>query len=519
MPKDVPAATLAAAAGTRRIWISAGLTLALCGAFLCAIFPTEIEGAVRVWLESTAYNHCFLIPAVAAYLAWDRRETLAGLEPRPDLRVVLLLVPLAALWLIAATLSILEAQQFVLVAMFEVMALAIMGWRVYRAMLTPFLYLFLLVPSGGFLVPSLQDFTARFVVVGLRIVGIPTFSDGTFIEIPAGTFVVAEACAGLRFLVASVAFGILFATLTYRSWTRRAIFIALSVLVPIIANGFRAFGLLVLAELTGNTTAVMADHILYGWLFFSLVTFVQIGIGMTFTDGNQRAAAAPLIAAGAAKPLRPWRLGLVAVACLAVAASGPVYAQVRDWGVPHGQLADLRPPAAGSGWSEAMPSDVWKPHVIGADREFFEGFSGGGDTVLRYVALYRTSGFHNNLVRSGNRLADDDQWHVGGHGVARVAIGGTERTVAAAEIGNGMRRLLVWSFYVVNGQILASPMQAKLAQLRDLFGSGSPVAAYVVVATEESATAEHAKSVLQRFIEEMSSPTDYLERVAGSARR
>src|SRR5215471_13364836 len=96
------------------------------------------------------------------------------------------------------------------------------------------------------------------------------------IEVPGAKFTVAEACAGLRFLIASVALGALYGYLMYRSWTRRIIFLALSIVVPIIANGFRVMGISVLGYLLSSAEAATADHILYGWLFFSIVSLLLI---------------------------------------------------------------------------------------------------------------------------------------------------------------------------------------------------------------------------------------------------
>ena len=42
----------------------------------------------------------------------------------------------------------------------------------------------------------------------------------------------AEACAGLRFLIASIAFGVLYSVLIYRSYTRRTLFIVASIILP-----------------------------------------------------------------------------------------------------------------------------------------------------------------------------------------------------------------------------------------------------------------------------------------------
>ncbi len=372
-------------------WAASCGALVVVALVLCALFPGEAAGALHVWLTSTAYNHCFLILPVALYLAWQRRDALMALAPRPDLRPLLLIVPLSLLWLVAASLSVLEVQQFLVMAIFEVAALSLVGWAAYRALLTPFLYLFFLVPSGYVLVPTLQDFTARFIVHGLELLHIPVYSDGTIIEVPSGTFVVAEACAGLRFLIASIAFGVLFATLMYQSRLRRTLFIALSTVVPIVANGFRGLGLIVISEFFGSANAVMTDHIFYGWLFFSLVTALLIAIGMAFTDIKPEAPAPAAAGPGADAP-RLSRYAAIAAASVILAAAGPAYAQLRDWRV--NPLPDLiAAPAVAPPWRPAAAGTaLWQPRINAPDRAFRDAFGDGGATVMRYVALYRTGG-------------------------------------------------------------------------------------------------------------------------------
>src|SRR4029077_461187 len=115
------------------------------------------------------------------------------------------------------------------------------------------------------------------------------------IDVPAGKFVVAEACAGLRFLIASVAFGVFFAVITYRSRWRRIAFIGLSVVVPIIANGARAFGIIYAAEIVGSPAAVMADHVIYGWGFFSAILVLLTLLGRSFADRHQASDRYPLV--------------------------------------------------------------------------------------------------------------------------------------------------------------------------------------------------------------------------------
>ena len=211
---------------------------------------------------------------------------LAGLSPKPIPWVLPLVPAIGAVWLIARLIGLLEAQQLLLIAMLQVVFLAALGWRVYRALAFPLLYLFFLVPTGEFLVPALQDFTARFTVFCLQLSGIPVYSDGFLISIPNENFYVAEACAGLRFLIATIAFGFLFADFTYHSLWRKACFIAICLVAPVIANGFRAYGIILLAYLTDGHLAVEADHIIYGWVFFSMVTVGLMAIGWTFRESG-----------------------------------------------------------------------------------------------------------------------------------------------------------------------------------------------------------------------------------------
>ena len=291
------------------------------------LFLPEGVAAVGTWNTSTAYGHCYLVLPMALYLAWDRREALAGVPLRAQPEFVLLALPVAMGWLVAERLGIMEGRQLMAVAAADVLFLVVLGWRVFKAMLGPFLYLFFLVPFGAFLTPALQQFTARFTVMGLHLLGIPTYSDDLIIEIPEGTFFVAEACAGLRFLIAAVAFGVFYALLNYRSWRRRAVFIGASLVVPVIANGFRALGIVVLGHVLGSAEAAAADHVIYGWVFFSFVMLLLVAAGLPLRE-------APAGAPPGQEGRRVYREGgspvwAVLAACMAIAA-GPAVARTLD---------------------------------------------------------------------------------------------------------------------------------------------------------------------------------------------
>ena len=284
------------------------------------LFLPECRAAVGVWLASTAYGHCFLVLPMAAYLVWDRRDSLRGLQPLPTPAFAVLAVPAALAWFAAERLGIMEGRQLAALAGLEVLFLTLLGWRMFLALSGPLLFLVFLVPFGAFITPALQSFTAGFIAAGLHLLGIPAYITELTIEISAGSFYVAEACAGLRFLIAAVAFGVFYALLNYRSPGRRVAFIAASIIVPILANGVRALGIVVLGNVLGSAEAAAADHVIYGWGFFSVVMLLLVAAGMPWRQAP--VAAAPW------QPGLPLRMGPLwpAVAVFVVCAAGPAAA-------------------------------------------------------------------------------------------------------------------------------------------------------------------------------------------------
>jgi exosortase A len=304
----------------RRLLPPLGIGLLLLG----LLFNREVGSAIRTWDDSTAYNHCFLVIPIALYLYWDRRQDLAGIPARAFPPALLLGLPLAAIWLVSERLGIMEGRQLVAISFVEVLFLGVLGKRLWWALAGPLLYLYFLVPFGEFLTPKLQDVTTWFIRHGLDILGIPAYIDGYTIEIPQGAFFVAEACAGLRFLIASVAFGTLYSLLMYRSPVRRGVFMLVSIIVPIIANGFRGIGIVYLGYLLGSAQAAAADHIVYGWLFFSAVILVLIALGLPFRqDQLSTRSGSPVVDTGApavsVRGVFAVALGIVVVAALSPA--------------------------------------------------------------------------------------------------------------------------------------------------------------------------------------------------------
>jgi exosortase A len=258
---------------------------------LFVLFSSTATQIAQTWWGNDAYNHGLFILPISLFLVWRLRHKLARIAPQPTIWGVGAMAAAAFGWLFGNVAGVLVVEQFSLVFMLQAFILSVVGWRVARAALFPIFFLVFAVPFGEFLIPPLQDFTALFTVRALQLTGIPVFLEGLYIQIPAATFEVAAACSGSRFLITSVTLGALVANQFYHQTWRRVLFIALAILVPIIANGFRAYGLVMIAHLSDLELAVGADHVTFGLIFLSIVIVLLLLAGSLFREKTLPAGA------------------------------------------------------------------------------------------------------------------------------------------------------------------------------------------------------------------------------------
>ena len=152
----------------------------------------------------------------------------------------------------------------------------LLGWRAARVWWFPLAFLFLAVPVGDFMLPVLMSWTADFTVLALRWSGVPVYREGLQFVIPSGAWSVVEACSGIRYMIASVTVGCLFAYLSYSSLKKRLIFVGVAILVPLVANWLRAYMIVMIGHLSGNELATGVDHLIYGWVFFGVVILAMV---------------------------------------------------------------------------------------------------------------------------------------------------------------------------------------------------------------------------------------------------
>jgi exosortase A len=508
------AAPVASDPDMRMVWIVLGIGLVA----LVWLFRGTAAAAVDTWYSSDTFQHGFLIIPIVLYLTWEKRATLARMTARPTIWGVALFAVAGFGWLLGNLGGVLVVQQFALIGMIQSTVLAVLGWRMARVLVFPLFFLLFAVPFGEFLVPPLQDLTAEFVVVALRLFDIPVFLDGIFLSIPTGNFEVARACAGVRFLIATLALGFLFSHLTFKLRRNWVYFIGLSIIIPIVANGIRAFGIVAIAYMTNNEIAVGVDHIVYGWVFFAFVTFALLGVGMMFREARQPLPAQPVIDAAAMAPMGSVPISkviTVAAVVLLVGAVWPAYAQYSSRVASDVTRPVLAAPEVGGGW-RMLPEvdDDWKPSFVGNDIALRRTFVKDGREVQLFIAYYAYQRQGAEVVSFDNSIEIEDVWVRAGSGSAVAPVDGEPLKVGMIRMLGQRGGRVVYHWNWVGGAFESSPYLTKLSETIARLRGAPSAAAYIAVAADYSETPDQARATLNEFLASVGSFQTALTRAA-----
>lgn len=427
---------------------------------------------VEIWNRSDTFAHAWVVPPIAAWLAWRLRAQLLALDPRPSAWALLLMLPIGLLWLMGELVAVNTAKQFALVGLLAASVPAVMGWSVARLLMFPLGFAFFAVPAGDFVTPTLVSWTADVTIAALRLSGIPVYREGMSFVIPSGSWSVVEACSGTRYLIASVMVGTLFAYLNYQGARKRWIFVGVSILVPILANWVRAYMIVMLGHLSGNELAVGADHLVYGWVLFGVVIMLLYAIGSRWADTMpEPGSATPSVAAW------PVSRGALVMGLAALLMLVPLWTWQRLVvpGPPDAGISLVLPSSLPGGWRQADdPAPSWQPGFVASSASARTGLvADDGTRAGIFVAYYRQQNDQRKLVSSLNGVigANDQHWAEVERGSLALPGSAGNQTLRASRLLQSewaakraplRQRLWVAQVYWVDGHLVSSDVQAKL---------------------------------------------------------
>lgn len=453
-------------------------------------FWGDVAAAAHQWVTVSSYGYCLLIPPLTLYILWSKRAGLRDLAPDVwpwGLGVVALF---AAVWGLAAVAGIAEAGQFAVVGVVQGLLATLLGRRIYRRLWLPFSLLWLLVPTGEFLVPALQSATAVGAGGLLGLSGIPIYRDGLTILVPSGSYVVAPGCSGLSFLLSALVVALTFADLFFIRRAKQILFVLATLAMAVAANALRVFLIIAVAHATGNVADIAEDHLLYGWAFFSLLLLGALAVGYRFRDDPppQPPGMPEILGTRITLSRTVWILALALVTLvvgpLALGRTPPDAGTAR---------AVVMPPLSCGGFTPSVRPTLWRtPAALpGVDGLTVLECERDGRAVHVVLAVLERPVRWGKLAGVERWLIDRDLWTRLEIAPATARIDGRDEPILAERIGQGGSRRLVWSLFWTGGAWRRPGLDTLLADVAsDLTGRRRAVA--LLVGADEDAAEDAA---------------------------
>ena len=495
------------------IWTTQLKLLGIVWAAMIALFWRDAASMVQTWWDISTYNHCLLILPIIYWLVHQRQDELARITPH-FWGAGLLWIGMAAFgWMLGEAAGVSFARHLGLVMMLQGVVLTLLGPGVARGLLFPLAYSFFLVPFGEELVPFLQTVTAELSMIFLAWANIPAFIDGIFISTPTGYFEVAEACSGIKFLIAMIAYGALVSNVCFKSWNRRILFMLAAIIVPIIANGIRAFGTIYVAHHVSIDFATGFDHIFYGWFFFAFVLALVMAIGWPFfdrkfddrmIDGDAiRDSQVSTVSRFKPVPMLAIIGALISVPMLWISALASQNSPVPD------RITLPEVP----GWERVAyePLHEWKPQFAGSNHFLLGRYRNvaTGKVVDMSIAVYDKQKEGREMVGFGQGGFDrnsDWAWTrnldgpAGSSAYQLTAPGPVVRDIA--------------TFYRIRGMLTGSGTAVKLATLKNRLLGGDQHAVAILVSAEQRSD-EPAMVSIEEFVADLGPVDKLADEMAG----
>jgi len=252
-------------------------------AVLGTVYWPVVLPMVRQWGSDQNYSHGFLVPFIAAYLAYMRKEDLLAARVRPCGAGL----PLAVFGMVMLLLGWLGTEYFTMRASLVVVlagcTLYLLGKEVFRILLPPLAYLMLMVPIPYIIYDAaafpLKLLVTKVSVLSMKMLGIVVLQEGNILMFPNITLEVADACSGLRSIMSLLALGAAYAFVLHSKTRDRVILIASTLPIAVFTNCLRVIATGVLAQYIGSAAAEGFFHEFAGLFVFAgaLIMFLALG--------------------------------------------------------------------------------------------------------------------------------------------------------------------------------------------------------------------------------------------------
>lgn len=244
---------------------------------LTALYWRVIVGLVNQWLQDPDYSHGFLVPVLAGWMLWRCRAQRREIPRKPSWWGPPIILCAMGLLILGTLGSENYVSRVSLLIVTAGLVIHFYGWPHFRAGLFAWLVLLLMIPLPAIVfnrvVLPLQFLSSGLAGSFLDFCGIPVYREGNIIYLPSITLEVAQACSGIRSLMAMVTVAVAYGYLLERRPWRRVALILGAIPIAVLANSVRIMTSGLLGQYWGRDKAEGFFHLSSGLaiFFFSLL--------------------------------------------------------------------------------------------------------------------------------------------------------------------------------------------------------------------------------------------------------
>lgn len=491
----------------RSAWTLPVLAYAAFVVACAALLHPTLAQMAGVWLKSSSYHHGVAVAPLALWMILTRPR----LTPSTHAASLIGVLLSCMLWLAGNAAGAAIIEQIAFVSLLISGAGVIFGATALRQWAAALLFLYFMVPFGAVLVPPLQYATANAVASLFSLAGMPVSLDGIFMRTSAGVFEIAEACAGLNFLLAALMIAAFYACQFLRANRTRIAFVAIAAIAALFANFLRVFILILIATVTDMRIAIGPDHLVIGLVFYAIVLGVLIAIGENMRRREKKSDERP-----PSMMFNPWR-PLVALSAFAPIVAASFYAGA----VIHAPVNRTAPavlsPLSAQGWRILPGPENWRPPTT-ADRSLTATYDNRESRVYAAMSYFTHDRTGAEIVNYHNRAWDGEEWRrIGGREDMVYLFGAAQMTPIDLIAGAEGRRLAAITVYWRDHETFTDARRFKLAQMKEKLQGRNPAGGMIILAATYRDDPTEALNTLRPFTHTLEDFASWRERNVGSS--
>jgi exosortase len=227
------------------------------------------------WLNRANNSHGALVPVISAFLIWKKRDKLLSTPlSSPNIGAIILIASMT-IYVLAYIGALAVVSRLMIVFSLIGLVLFVLGKQFFSEIKFPLFLLLFMVPVPdsiyGVVALPLQLFATKVSTLLIQAVGIPAYREGNIVYFAQSQLEVAEACSGLRSMMAFLMLSVLFAyMMKNQRWVKGGILVLSAVPLAILVNIIRVTGTGVLADAYGDSVARGFLHEFSGLVVFVL---------------------------------------------------------------------------------------------------------------------------------------------------------------------------------------------------------------------------------------------------------